>query len=145
MGFGLRELKIILNTIKEIAVENNNIFSEAVDKFFESLEQRYDIKLRQKVLKEQQQLQKYNNTTKTDSPNRTFPLYRNNESSNILPKPSALVEKQGEMPSSSISYRYGKITTSSKRGEEQNKELNPYHNEWDGSDHDDDDQFLSSS
>lgn len=144
MGFGLRELKIILNTIKEIAVENNNIFSEAVDKFFESLEQRYDIKLRQKVLKEQQ-LQKYNNTTKTDSPNRTFPLYCNNESSNVLPKPSALVEKQGEMPSSSISYRYGKITTSSKRGEEQNKELNPYHNEWDGSDHDDDDQFLSSS
>jgi hypothetical protein len=149
MGFGLGELKIILNTIKEIAAEENVIdYRLAVDKFFESLEQRYDIKLRQKVLKEQQQLlQKYNNTTKSDNPNRTFPVYRNNESSNVLSKPSTLVDKQRErqreMPSSSMSYTYRKITTSSKREEEeQNKELNPYQDEWDGSDYD---QFPSSS
>ena len=55
IGVGLRELKIITNTIKEIAAENNIIdYRLAIDKFFEFLEQRYDIKLRQKVLDEQQ-------------------------------------------------------------------------------------------
>ena len=92
MGFGLRELKIIRNTIKELAAENNNSFSAAVNTFFESLEQRYDIKLRRQVLDEEQpQLQKYNNTTKPDNPNRRFPLsYHNNQSSSVVPKPSAL-------------------------------------------------------
>ena len=45
MGLGLRELKIIYNTIKEIAAENNIIdYREAVNKFVEFLEQRYDVK-----------------------------------------------------------------------------------------------------
>jgi hypothetical protein len=52
------ELKIIRNTIKEIAAEYN-IFSykALVNEFFEFLEQRYNIKLRQKVLEEKQQKQ----------------------------------------------------------------------------------------
>jgi len=48
MGIGLRELKIILNAIKEIAVENGIIYSLAVERFFEFLERQYDIKLRLK-------------------------------------------------------------------------------------------------
>jgi hypothetical protein len=139
MEFGLRELKILRNTIKEIAAEDNVIdYRTAVDKFFESLEQRYDIKLRQKVLdEEQQQLQKYNNTTNPDSPNQTFPLYRNNESSSVVPKPSALVDRQREMPSSSISYTYRKSTTTpSKTKKEEDNQINPYHDEWNRSEDD---------
>ena len=145
IGVGLRELKIITNTIKEIAAENNIIdYRLAIDKFFEFLEQRYDIKLRQKVLDEQQQeLQKYNNnnTAKPDNPNRTFPLSRNNESSSVAPKPSALVNRQGErqreMPSSSISYTDRRITTPSKtKAEEEDEQIKPYQDEWDRSDDD---------
>jgi hypothetical protein len=140
IGVGLRELKIITNTIKEIAAENNIIdYRLAVNKFFEFLEQRYNIKLRQKVLDEQQELQKYNNnTTKPDNPNRTFPLSRNNESSSVAPKPSALVNRQREMPSSSISYRYSKSTTihSKTKAEEEDEQIKPYQDEWDRSDDD---------
>ena len=49
LGFGLTKLKILRNAIKEIAAEDNIIFSQAVDKFFEFVEKHYDIKLRQKV------------------------------------------------------------------------------------------------
>jgi hypothetical protein len=76
MGLGLRELKIILNTIKEIANENNSIPLIALDKFFEFLEGVYDVKIRSKI-HEQQQQQKmqpsrsfmYRKTTTTTFPN----------------------------------------------------------------------------
>jgi hypothetical protein len=48
IGVRLRELKIILNAIKEIAAKNGMIYSLAVEKFFESLEKQYDIMLRLK-------------------------------------------------------------------------------------------------
>ena len=142
MGLGLNKLRLMINSIKEIAAENNIIdYRLAIDKFFEFLEQRYDIKLRQKVLDEQQQeLQKYNNnnTAKPDNPNRTFPLSRNNESSSVAPKPSALVNRQREMPSSSISYTYSKSTTihSKTTAEEEDEQIKPYQDEWDRSDDD---------
>jgi hypothetical protein len=43
LGFGLTKLKILRNAIKEIAAEDNIIFSQAVDKFFEFVEKHYDI------------------------------------------------------------------------------------------------------
>jgi hypothetical protein len=49
MGLGIRELKIILNTIKEIAAENNISPLTARDNFIEFLEKKYDIKLRSKI------------------------------------------------------------------------------------------------
>jgi hypothetical protein len=58
MGFGLRELKIILNTIKEIADEYNSSPFTARDKFIEFLEEKYDMKLTLKI-QEQQQKQKH--------------------------------------------------------------------------------------
>jgi hypothetical protein len=57
MGLGIRELKIILNTIKEIAAENNISPLTARDNFIEFLEGVYDIKLRSKI-QEQQKNQK---------------------------------------------------------------------------------------
>ena len=49
MGLGIRELKIILNTIKEIAAENNISPLTARDNFIEFLEKKYGIKLRSKI------------------------------------------------------------------------------------------------
>ena len=119
MGLGLRELKIIHNTIKEIAAENNIIDSrEAVNKFFEFLEQRYDVKLRLRLLEEKQQQKEYNNN-KHDKPD----------------------QRQVPPPPSSISYTYRKTTTALPKTtkEEQNNQLNNnYHSdEWYRSDDDD--------
>jgi hypothetical protein len=57
IGLGLKQLKIILNTIKEIANENNSSPLIALDKFFEFLEGVYDVKIKSKI-HEQQQKQK---------------------------------------------------------------------------------------
>ena len=137
MGLGIRELKIIRNTIKEIAAENNIIYYKmAVDRFFEFLEQQYDIKLGQKVQEAQQHQKEY---TKPDNLNPTFPSYSDFKPSTALPNQSSLVEKQRhqqQMPSTSISYTYRKNTNTSKKTEEQNNQLNNDHDddEWDGSD-----------
>ncbi|HYX54779.1 MAG TPA: helix-turn-helix domain-containing protein [Nitrososphaeraceae archaeon] len=109
MGLGLRELKIIYNTIKETASENNIIdYREAVNKFFEFLEQRYDVKLRLRLLEEKQQQKEYNNT-KHDKPD------------------------QRQVPSpSSISCTYRKTTTALPKTtkEEQDNQLNNnYHSD----------------
>jgi hypothetical protein len=138
MGFGLTKLKIIRNTIKEIAAEENISFSQAVDKFFKFLEQRYDIKLRLKVLEEEEQQKKY--TTKPDNLNPTFPSHHDFKPSTALPNQYSLVEKQRQqqMPSTSISYTYTKITNASKKTQEQNDhQLNNDHDdEWYESDDD---------
>ncbi len=134
MGLGFNKLRLLLNTIKEIAAEKQIPYKVAVEQFFESLEQKYDIKLRQNMQEEKQQLQK-NNNDRPDNPNRTFPYYRNNTPSTALPKPSASLEKQRQqeqrhqqqMPwPSSISYTYRKTTTAipKKTKEEQNNQLN---------------------
>ncbi len=45
MGFGLEELKLLSNTINEIAVANNIPLNEAQRKFFKDIEEQYDKKL----------------------------------------------------------------------------------------------------
>ena len=45
MGFGLKELKLLWNTINEIAVANNMPLNEAQQKFFKDIEEQYDKKL----------------------------------------------------------------------------------------------------
>jgi len=45
MGFGLEELKLLWNTINEIAVANNMPLNEAQRKFFKDIEEQYDNKL----------------------------------------------------------------------------------------------------
>jgi hypothetical protein len=55
MGFGLRELNILYNRINEISAEYKIFgYKALVNEFFEFLEQRYNIKLRQKVHNEYQ-------------------------------------------------------------------------------------------
>jgi hypothetical protein len=138
MGFGLTKLKILRNTIKEIAAEDNISSSQAVDKFFEFVEKHYDIKLRQKVQEAQQQHQK--EYTKPDNLNPTFPSHHDFKPSTALPNQSSLVEKQRQqqLPSTSISYTYTKITNAAKKTQEQNDhQLNNDHDdEWYESDDD---------
>jgi hypothetical protein len=45
MGFGLKELKLLYNTINEIAEANNVSSDQAVQKFFNDVEEQYDDKL----------------------------------------------------------------------------------------------------
>lgn len=45
MGFGLEELKLLWNTINEIAVANNIPLDEAPQKFVKDIEKQYDNKL----------------------------------------------------------------------------------------------------
>src|SRR5215212_4738558 len=129
MGLGFNKLRLLINTIKEIAAEKQIPYKVAIEQFFESLEQKYEIKLRQNMQEEKQQLQKYNNGP--DNPNQTFPYSRNNTSSIALPKPSESLEKQRQQEqqiprSSSISYTYRETTTAIPKTtkEEQNNQLN---------------------
>jgi hypothetical protein len=45
MGFGLKELKILWHTIKEIAAANNISPDESLEKFYKDIEEQYDDKL----------------------------------------------------------------------------------------------------
>jgi uncharacterized membrane protein len=145
MGLGFNNLRLLINTIKEIAAEKRISYKVAIEQFFESLEQKYDIKLRQNIQEEKQQSQKYNNDG-PDNPNQTIPYYRNNIPSTALPKPSASLEKQRqqeqEMPRpSSISYISRKTATVIPKTtkEDHNNQLNNNYqpDEWYESDYDD--------
>jgi hypothetical protein len=73
MGFGLGNLKIILNTIKELAAEKGINYKDGVIQFFEFLEKHYDIKLRLKVQDAQQQhQQKQKQQQRKMQPSRSF-------------------------------------------------------------------------
>jgi hypothetical protein len=87
MGFGLNELRILRNTIGEIAAENNISSAMAVQEFFKSLEKEYDIKLRPQFQNNQQQ---YNNTNYHDN-------FNNNDSS-FYPEVNSLPQPQAPLP-----------------------------------------------
>jgi hypothetical protein len=46
MGFGLKELKLLFYTIKEVAAENKIPEDQAVQRFLDDIEKNYDTKLR---------------------------------------------------------------------------------------------------
>ena len=46
MGFGLNELRLLRNTICEIAYENNTSKDEAFKEFFKFVERTYDVNLK---------------------------------------------------------------------------------------------------
>jgi hypothetical protein len=131
MGFGFNNLRLLSNTIREIAAENGISYRVAIEQFFEWVEKLYGgIKLRQKV-QEQEQL-KYakldNNLTAT------YPYYSDVKPfTTALPGLSTLEEKelkrQREQMRSSIYYAYTKINTKSKitKEEEANQSDNGNH------------------
>jgi hypothetical protein len=110
MGLGFNYLKILCNTIREIAAENGKSYRTAIEQFFEWVEKLYGvIKLRQKI--QEQEQSKY---TKLDN-NLTATYHY---CPDIKPFTS-LPERQREQMRSSIYYSYTKINTKSKTTEEE--------------------------
>jgi hypothetical protein len=85
MGLGLNELRLLRNTIGEIAAENNIGSTMAVQEFFQCLEKQYDIKLRSQFQNNQQQ---YNNTKPHDN------YSNNNNDSSFYPEVNSLPRQQ---------------------------------------------------
>lgn len=67
MGFGIKELKLLPNTIREIADENNIPPDQAQQKFYKGIEEQYDDKLGF-----ESQLDKLRSEIATASTNLTF-------------------------------------------------------------------------
>jgi hypothetical protein len=120
MGLGFNHLKLLCNTIREIAAENGKSYRIAIEQLFEWVEKLYGgIKLRQNV-QEQEQL-KYakldNNLTAT------YPYYSAIKPFTALPELSTLeeqeAERQREQMRTSIYYSYTKINTKSKTTKEE--------------------------
>jgi hypothetical protein len=132
MGLGFNHLKLLCNTIREIAAENDKSYKVAIEQFFGWVEKLYGaIKLKQNV-QEQEQL-KYakldNNLTAT------YPYYSAIKPFTALPELSTLeeqeAERQREQMRTSIYYSYTKINTKSKttkEEEETNRSDNDNHN-----------------
>lgn len=73
LGLGIRELRILCNTIKEIAAENGKGYKDAIEQFLERVEKLYDgIKLRQKINQQKEKQPKY---AKPDNLPRTYPYH----------------------------------------------------------------------
>ncbi len=133
MGLGLNYLRLLCNTIREIAAGNGKSYRIAMEQFFESVEKLYHgIKLRQKV-REQEQAQ----YAKLDENlTATYPYYSDIKPFTALPEPSALEEqepeRQREQMRSSIFYSYKKINTKSKTTKQEESNQSDNDNNQDG-------------
>jgi hypothetical protein len=131
MGLGFNYLKILCNTIREIAAENGKSYRIAIEQFFEWVEKLYDgIKLRQKIQEQEQaEYAKLDNNLTA-----TYPYYSDIKPFTALTEPFALEEQEPERQRklrSSIYYSYRKINTKSKttkQEEESNQSDNDDHN-----------------
>ncbi|MCC2647443.1 MAG: hypothetical protein K0R16_246 [Nitrososphaeraceae archaeon] len=131
MGLGINYLKILCNTIREIAAENGKSYRIAIEQLFEWVEKLYGaIKLRQKVQEQEQ-----SEYAKLDNLTATYPYYPDIRPFTALPELSTLEEqkpereRQREQMRTSIYYSYTKINTKSKttKEEETNRSDNDNH------------------
>ena len=120
MGFGFNNLRLLCNTIREIAAENGKSYKIAMEQFFGWVEKLYGvIKLRQNV--QEQEQPKY---TKLDNSLTAIYHYCSDiKPFTALPELYTLEEKererQQEQMRTSIYYSYKKINTKSKTTEEE--------------------------
>jgi chromosome segregation ATPase len=120
MGLGFNYLKLLCNTIREIAAENGISYKVAIEQFIEWVEKLYGaIKLRQNVQEQEQpEYAKLDNNLTT-----TYPYYYAIKPFTALPELLTLEEKererQREQMRTSIYYSYTKINTKSKTTEEE--------------------------
>jgi hypothetical protein len=119
VGLGFNYLKILCNTLREIAAENGKSYRIAIEQFFEWVEKLYGgIKLRQKV--QEQEQPEY---AKLDNLTATYPYYSAIKPFTALPELSRLEKQEAERQrgqiQSSIYYAYTKINTKSKTTEEE--------------------------
>jgi hypothetical protein len=132
MGLGFNYLKILCNTIREIAAENGKSYRIAIKQFFEWVEKLYGvIKLRQNV-REQEQLEYAKPANHLTA---TYPYYSAIKPFTALPEPSALEEQEPERQRklrSSIFYSYRIINTKSKTTKEKESNQSDNDNNHDG-------------
>ena len=120
MGLGVNDLKILCNTIREIAAENGKSYRIAIEQLFEWVEKLYGaIKLREKVQEQgQPEYAKLDNNLTA-----IYPYYPDIKPFTALPELSTLEEKererQREQMRTSIYYSYTKINTRSKTTKEE--------------------------
>jgi hypothetical protein len=107
MGLGFNYLKILYNTIREIAAEIGKSYRIAIEEFFEWIEKLYGArKLRQNIQeREQPEYDKLDNNLTT-----TYPYYSDIKPFTALPELSTLEEREREREQmrTSIYYSYKK-------------------------------------
>jgi hypothetical protein len=124
MGFGFNNLRLLSNTIREIAAENGISYKVAIEQFFGWVEKLYGaIKLRQKV-QDQEHKQKQPEYAKLNNNlTATYHYYPDIKPFTALPELSSLEEQERERQrkqmQSSIYYSYTKINTKSKTTKEE--------------------------
>jgi hypothetical protein len=92
VGLGFNYLKILCNTLREIAAENGKSYRIAIEQFFEWVEKLYGgIKLRQKV--QEQEQPEY---AKLDNLTATYPYYSAIKPFTALPELSRLEKQEAE-------------------------------------------------
>ena len=134
LGFGIRELKILCNTIKEIAFENGISYRDAIEQFLERVEKLYGgIKIRQKIHEEKEERPEH---AKTDNLPRTYPYHPDVQPFDPLLERSTLEEQERErqMPSTKC-IKYWEINTTKHkilRGEEEENNQSDNDNNHDG-------------
>jgi hypothetical protein len=134
MGLGLDNLKLLCNTIREIAAENHIPYREAIEQFFQWVEKQYGgIKLRQN-LQDQDPLE--HNAKPRNPPTSCF----NSEFHYLASMQQSRLEERDQKQEQerhmrSISYEHTKTDSKSKITDEQNNQLN---NDDGDSDSDDD-------
>lgn len=102
LGLGIRELRILCNTIKEIAAENGKGYKDAIEQFLERVEKLYDgIKLRQKINQQKEKQPKY---AKPDNLPRTYPYHPDVQRFDPSVERSSLEEQERERQMASTTY-----------------------------------------
>jgi hypothetical protein len=134
LGFGIRELKILCNAIKEIAAENGKSYRVAIEQFLERVEKLYGgIKIRQKIHEEKEERPEH---AKTDNLPRTYPYHPDVQPFDPSLERSTLEEQERErqMPSTKC-IKYWEINTTKHkilRGEEEENNQSDNDNNHDG-------------
>ncbi|MDQ3867965.1 MAG: helix-turn-helix domain-containing protein [Thermoproteota archaeon] len=126
LGLGIKELRILCNTIKEIAAENGKSYRVAIEQFIEQVEKLYDgIKLRQKINQQKEEQQKY---AKPDDLPRRHPYHPDVQPFAPRLERSILEDQERERPMPSVKYhRYWETKTTNyktTREEEEEEEEN---------------------
>src|SRR5919107_6221978 len=134
LGFGIRELRILCNAIKEIAAENGKSYRVAIEQFLERVEKLYGgIKIRQKIHEEKEERPEH---AKTDNLPRTYPYHPDVQPFDPSLERSTLEEQERErqMPSTKC-IKYWEINTTKHkilRGEEEENNQSDNDNNHDG-------------
>jgi hypothetical protein len=137
MGFGFNNLRLLYNTIREIAAENDISYRVAIQQLFKWIEKQYGgIKLRQNI-QDQKHKQKQPEYIKPDNLTTTYPYYPDVQPFTASPERSTLEEqkRQRQRQIRSIYYEYRETNTKSNTTRQEDNQLDNGNHDgdiWDG-------------